>query len=237
MDPATVYPTYCLAEGRPNGVESHVKVLLAEESASVPELYRPKFVANGQVSAYEGLVGTHYVSTKKLSKFELTQDSFVEFSAGVSALADYYGHSSDLLACHKFSRKQNRPAALNVHVHKDTKDWAKILILTQAKNRSKEISNGRGDLEGTPAYFRKMAEDFAAKHENVGICVIHDKELLENRFNLMHAVGRASINRPTFINLKYNGNTNSDEWVAFVGKGVCFDAGGLDIKPGKNFII
>lgn len=46
----------------------------------------------------------------------------------------------------------------------------------------------------------------------------------------MHAVGRASRNEPTFINLKYNGNPQSDKWVAFVGKGVCFDAGGLDIK-------
>ncbi len=49
----------------------------------------------------------------------------------------------------------------------------------------------------------------------------------------MHAVGRASKNAPTFINLKYNGNPDSDRWVAFVGKGVCFDTGGLNIKPSK----
>ena len=53
----------------------------------------------------------------------------------------------------------------------------------------------------------------------------------------MHAVGRASRNEPTFINLKYNGNPQSDKWVAFVGKGVCFDAGGLDIKTSKIFFI
>ena len=53
----------------------------------------------------------------------------------------------------------------------------------------------------------------------------------------MHAVGRASRNEPTFINLKYNGNPQSDKWVAFVGKGVCFDAGGLDIKTGKILFI
>lgn len=47
----------------------------------------------------------------------------------------------------------------------------------------------------------------------------------------MHAVGRASKNEPIFINLKYEGNPDSDSWVAFVGKGVCFDSGGLNIKP------
>lgn len=52
----------------------------------------------------------------------------------------------------------------------------------------------------------------------------------------MHAVGRASINEPTFVNMKYNGNPDSDQWVAFVGKGVCFDAGGLNIKT-SNFDI
>jgi len=47
----------------------------------------------------------------------------------------------------------------------------------------------------------------------------------------MHAVGRASKNAPTFINLRYNGNPDSDKWLAYVGKGVCFDSGGLNIKP------
>jgi len=46
----------------------------------------------------------------------------------------------------------------------------------------------------------------------------------------MHAVGRASKNAPTFINIKYNGNPDCDKWVSFVGKGVCFDSGGLNIK-------
>lgn len=47
---------------------------------------------------------------------------------------------------------------------------------------------------------------------------------------MLHSVGRASINPPVFVNIKYQGNSQSDKWVAFVGKGVCFDTGGLDIK-------
>lgn len=53
----------------------------------------------------------------------------------------------------------------------------------------------------------------------------------------MHAVGRASKNEPVFINLKYHGNKDCDKWVSFVGKGVCFDSGGLNIKPSKNNFI
>lgn len=60
---------------------------------------------------------------------------------------------------------------------------------------------------------------------------------MKEGFRLMHAVGRASKNEPIFINLKYHGNPDSDKWVAYVGKGVCFDSGGLNIKPSNLFII
>lgn len=46
----------------------------------------------------------------------------------------------------------------------------------------------------------------------------------------MHAVGRASKNEPIFVNLAYKGNPDSNEWIAFVGKGVCFDTGGYNLK-------
>ena len=52
----------------------------------------------------------------------------------------------------------------------------------------------------------------------------------------MHAVGRGSQNEPVFINLAYKGNPNSDEWTSFVGKGVCFDTGGYNMKPSKHDI-
>ena len=53
----------------------------------------------------------------------------------------------------------------------------------------------------------------------------------------MHAVGRGSVNEPVFINLTYRGNPNSDHWVSFVGKGVCFDTGGYNIKPSTFIMI
>lgn len=57
---------------------------------------------------------------------------------------------------------------------------------------------------------------------------------MKEGFRLMHAVGRASKNTSVFVNLKYHGNPDSDKWVAFVGKGVCFDTGGYNIKPASG---
>jgi leucyl aminopeptidase len=71
----------------------------------------------------------------------------------------------------------------------------------------------------------------------VGITVISGDDLVKEGFRLMHAVGRASVNKPVFVNLSYQGDSTSNEWVAYVGKGVCFDTGGLDIKSGNSSLI
>lgn len=54
-------------------------------------------------------------------------------------------------------------------------------------------------------------------------------ELLDANFPTIHAVGRASHRSPRLIEL--NWGKSSDPKIAVVGKGVCFDTGGLDLKP------
>ncbi|RUL73152.1 leucyl aminopeptidase family protein [Dyella choica] len=54
-------------------------------------------------------------------------------------------------------------------------------------------------------------------------------ELLEDNFPTIHAVGRASHRPPRLIELSWG--KASDPKVVLVGKGVCFDTGGLDLKP------
>lgn len=46
-------------------------------------------------------------------------------------------------------------------------------------------------------------------------------------------MGRGSSFDPALINMAYRGDPNSPKWVAFIGKGVCFDSGGLDIKSAE----
>lgn len=55
--------------------------------------------------------------------------------------------------------------------------------------------------------------------------------LLEANFNAIHAVGRASAQAPRLVELTW-GNA-SDPLISLVGKGVCFDSGGLDLKPAQ----
>ncbi|WNC70616.1 leucyl aminopeptidase family protein [Thalassotalea psychrophila] len=54
-------------------------------------------------------------------------------------------------------------------------------------------------------------------------------ELLEQNYPTIHAVGRASVHKPRLIDLTW-GEQGAPK-VTLVGKGVCFDSGGLDLKP------
>lgn len=57
------------------------------------------------------------------------------------------------------------------------------------------------------------------------------EELLANNFPAIHAVGRASQRTPRLLDLRWGDESHPK--LTLVGKGVCFDSGGLDLKPAK----
>jgi leucyl aminopeptidase len=67
-----------------------------------------------------------------------------------------------------------------------------------------------------------------AKSYNATCQVIVGDDLLDNFFPAVHAVGRASVRAPRLIDLQWGDPTNPK--LTLVGKGVCFDSGGLDLK-------
>ena len=90
------------------------------------------------------------------------------------------------------------------------------------------------DLVNTPAgdmmpqhlaeIMSDMAEEFGGEFNQI----VGD-ELLEENYPTIHAVGRASANKPRLLDLRWGDKTAPK--VTLVGKGVCFDSGGLDLKP------
>jgi len=71
-----------------------------------------------------------------------------------------------------------------------------------------------------------------AKRFSADVSVITGQSLIEKNFPMIHAVGRSSTQEPRLIDMTW-GNEKAPK-VTLVGKGVCFDTGGLNIKPGKS---
>lgn len=96
------------------------------------------------------------------------------------------------------------------------------------------------DLITTPAEDMGPAE-LAASVKEVGkkygakVTEIVGDDLLKKNYPAIHAVGRASPRAPRLIDLSW-GNPKHPK-VTLVGKGVCFDTGGLDIKSSGNMYL
>jgi leucyl aminopeptidase len=77
---------------------------------------------------------------------------------------------------------------------------------------------------------RELAEEFGAQ-----LRCLEGDQLLEHNYPLIHAVGRASSRAPRLIDLRWG--DPGRPLVTLVGKGVCFDSGGLDIKPSSGMAL
>lgn len=92
------------------------------------------------------------------------------------------------------------------------------------------------DLINTPASDMGPPElETAARHlaqqHSAEISVIAGDDLLEQNFPMIHAVGRAASRAPRLIDMHWG---SSGPRLTLVGKGVCFDTGGLNLKPGAS---
>lgn len=84
----------------------------------------------------------------------------------------------------------------------------------------------------TPHYVAEVAKKIAKEH-GIRCTVLGKKELAKKEMNAILAVGGGSDNEPCLVVLEYQGTKNPAlrHPLALVGKGVCFDSGGLSLKP------
>jgi len=85
-----------------------------------------------------------------------------------------------------------------------------------------------------PNELEKAVHDLAAVHGAV-VSAITGDDLLTKNFPMIHAVGRASADAPRLIDMVWG--PEGAPKVTLVGKGVCFDTGGLDIKPPSGMLL
>jgi leucyl aminopeptidase len=84
-----------------------------------------------------------------------------------------------------------------------------------------------------PAELEDAARAVASRH-GARARVIVGENLLSENFPLVHAVGRAAAWAPRLIDFTWGDDAHPR--VTLVGKGVCFDTGGLDIKPESGML-
>ncbi len=111
-------------------------------------------------------------------------------------------------------------------------DKRRVLRLAEATYLVRDLITTPANDMG-PQQLEQAARTLGRKHE-ARVTVTKGAQLLQ-RFPAVHAVGRASDQGPRVIDLRW-GNARHPK-VTLVGKGVCFDSGGLDLKPASGMLL
>jgi leucyl aminopeptidase len=137
------------------------------------------------------------------------------------------------LGSYRFGRYRKTDAAQVRLVPPDGIDVVEIARIAEATVLARDLintpSNDMGPEELALAA-QKLAQRFGARFN----CVVGD-DLTRQDFPLIHAVGMASPRAPRLIDLTWGDPAHPK--VTLVGKGVCFDSGGLDLKPSAGMLI
>jgi len=112
-------------------------------------------------------------------------------------------------------------------------DKARATAMIEAISMARDLITTPSSDMG-PAELAGAAQELAKTHK-ARIKVIVGDDLLKQNYPMVHAVGRASARAPRLIDLTWG--DESDPKVTLVGKGVCFDSGGLDLKPASGMLM
>ncbi len=108
-------------------------------------------------------------------------------------------------------------------------------IIGEGANVARRLSN-RAANDVTPQVLADEAGEIAAAY-GLTIDVVDEKRAAELGMGMFLAVGQGSANKPRMIVMRSGGEGEKDalgRHLAIVGKGVCFDSGGISIKPGDR---
>ncbi|MEM7192882.1 MAG: leucyl aminopeptidase family protein, partial [Pseudomonadota bacterium] len=132
------------------------------------------------------------------------------------------------LAAYRFDRyKDAKPLQASLQVRPEGSK--RLAALVAGETLTRDLINMPASDMG-PAELAQAAIDLADAWD-MHAALIVGSELLEQNFPMIHAVGRASEREPRLIDLRWG---NQGPKVTLVGKGVCFDTGGLNIKPSSS---
>jgi leucyl aminopeptidase len=137
------------------------------------------------------------------------------------------------LGSYRFNRYRKNDVPEVKLVPPDGIDVADISRIAEAAALARDLINTPSNDMG-PEQLAQAAQDLASRFGAEFQCITGD-ELVQQNFPLIHAVGMASTRAPRLIDFTWGDPAHPK--VTLVGKGVCFDTGGLDLKPSSGMLI
>lgn len=141
-----------------------------------------------------------------------------------------------LLSSYSFDKYQTKKDdfTLNLNLVEgiNKTDLKELLIIVESTFTAKTLINEPQSYLNATQYSKEIKE--LSKKHGFKLTVWDKEKIVKEKMGGILAVNKGSIQEPTFNILEYKGNTNSENWIVLVGKGITYDTGGLSLKPTAN---
>ncbi|MCG7623557.1 leucyl aminopeptidase family protein [Epibacterium sp. Ofav1-8] len=152
-----------------------------------------------------------------------------DLPADLSAEVECFGW---LMAQYAFDRYAKTTGAKACLIAPDGVDAARVEAMAAGETFTRTLINTPAEDMG-PAELQQAVESLAEVH-GATVSTVIGEDLLAQNFPLIHTVGRAADRAPRLIDMRWG---NEGPTLTLVGKGVCFDTGGLNLKPGASMAL
>ena len=133
----------------------------------------------------------------------------------------------------KYKSKKNKKNFLVNVIGKNktsTRDQVKFNSIEEGTFFTRDLVSEPGNVLHPDEYARRLK---SLKKYGLKIVIYDEKKLKKLGMNTLLGVGQGSIRGSYLVTMEWNGLKDRSKPLAFVGKGVCFDTGGISLKPAK----
>jgi len=171
--------------------------------------------------------------------YDKKNDYFVNSDSINSKIENFVGHFLHGLKLKSYefniykSKKNKRLISINVIGSKNkisAQSQLRFKALEEGTFFARDLVSEPGNILHPDEYAKRLS---ALKKYGLKINIYDDKQLKKLGMNALLGVGQGSIRGSYLVTMEWNGAKNNSKPLAFVGKGVCFDTGGISLKPAK----
>ncbi len=168
----------------------------------------------------------------KKNEYILNSDSI---SAVSKNLVGYFVHGLRLKS-YVFEKYKTKKSKNNISItvigknKPSSKDLIRFKAIEEGTFFTRDLVSEPGNVLHPDEYAKRLS---SLKKDGLKINIYDEKKLKKMGMNTLLGVGQGSIRGSYLVTMEWNGLKDKSKPLAFVGKGVCFDTGGISLKPAK----
>ena len=237
-DTGTAVPLHVIAEGETQDwltAQPETTQRWAKAQGFTGAIGQAVTIPGGDGGIAEALVGYGNPNTRARGRFHLAAGAArlpagnYQIAGGLPERATEVEALGWLLASYRFDRYRSQSPMKARLVAPSGIEARKVIAQAEGEFLTRDLINTPASDMG-PDNLEQAARDLAGQH-GADINVITGEALLQQNLPMIHTVGRAADRAPRLIDMRWG---DSGPRLTLVGKGVCFDTGGLNLKPGAS---